>query len=830
MAASAPGDPHLEETLTRIPLFAEIDRVALAQLAAHLDPIEFQEGDIVCRQGEPGDCLYLLTSGQLGVEVHESGSGASRRIDRLGPGDFFGEMALLTGEPRSATIRAEMPSRVLRLDRERFEALVRGQPSSFLAIARVLSRRLAAANRMRLAEEQALAAGLEGSLDRLPPERRDAVLEASLLEEPAGLTVLSGNRAETLLADLGTLGVGGEGGTVVRDLLRDRLLRDEGPARLRRRAEVLAMRLAAAGAWEAALGVRAAHADAQSLATMLARALRATPPLPPERARQWIERLGDDAAVVDPDLALARAAFYESRGDPVRALDLLRRALGGALHAEDAARLGAEISRLALAVGEHRVTDTGRSPRITGEAPIPRGTGWPGRVCLGAGVLLTIVAAWPAASPSRTFVLLLLAAIAIMLSRRLPDFVVGLGLVAAWILLGVAKPAEALAGFASKEWLFVLAVYGLAAATARSGLLFRIGLLLVRRVPQGMLRQATTLLLSGFALTPLIPSATGRASLVLPLSRALAEALRIPDRSDAAALLGLAAWTGAGPLMFVALSGSGTCLLAWGLLPEASRVRFGWIQWLVAALPLGVFLAVGALGLLFLLLRPAAVAAPPRERIGLQAALLGPPSTREKLMALILGLTVAGWIGAPWLHLDLASVALLGLLAAAAVGSFDGPALQALDWSMLLFFGAVLGLGRLAAALGLDAQAGVLIQRVLGDRRPGPLGMVLGVALVSYLVRLLLEQDLTVLLVSLTLIPVAIAAGVEPWAVTIALLATSVVWFLPFQTSAYMVARSASEDRLFSHEQARRFALAYAGLTLLGLALAVPYWRLLGLL
>ena len=100
----------------------------------------------------------------------------------------------------------------------------------------------------------------------------------------------------------------------------------------------------------------------------------------------------------------------------------------------------------------------------------------------------------------------------------------------------------------------------------------------------------------------------------------------------------------------------------------------------------------------------------------------------------------------------------------------------------------------------------------------------------SFAVRLVLEQDLTVLLVSLALIPVATAAGVEPWAVTIALLATSVVWFLPFQTSSYMVARSASEDRLFSHEQARRFALAYAGLTLLGLALAVPYWRLLGVL
>ena len=157
-------------------------------------------------------------------------------------------------------------------------------------------------------------------------------------------------------------------------------------------------------------------------------------------------------------------------------------------------------------------------------------------------------------------------------------------------------------------------------------------------------------------------------------------------------------------------------------------------------------------------------------------------------------------------------------------------ALQALDWSMLLFFGVVMGLGRLAAALGLDAQAGALIQAFLGDRRPGALGMVLAVAVVSFAVRLVLEQDLTVLLVSLALVRVAAAAGVEPWAVTIALLATSVAWFLPFQTSSYMVARSASEDRLFSHEQARRFAVAYAGLTLLGLALAVPYWRLLGVL
>ena len=105
----------------------------------------------------------------------------------------------------------------------------------------------------------------------------------------------------------------------------------------------------------------------------------------------------------------------------------------------------------------------------------------------------------------------------------------------------------------------------------------------------------------------------------------------------------------------------------------------------------------------------------------------------------------------------------------------------------------------------------------------------LAVAGVSLLIRLVLDQDLTVVLVGVTLLPVAPRIGVEPWMVVIALLAMSVAWFLPSQTPSYLVAQSASEGRLFSHAQAQRFAFAYTALTLLGLALSIPYWRLLGL-
>ena len=70
-------------------------------------------------------------------------------------------------------------------------------------------------------------------------------------------------------------------------------------------------------------------------------------------------------------------------------------------------------------------------------------------------------------------------------------------------------------------------------------------------------------------------------------------------------------------------------LLAWGLLPEASRARLTWTTWLVAATPLTVFVCVGAIVLLVLMFRPERMAEASRERVDLQFAVLGPPSRRE---------------------------------------------------------------------------------------------------------------------------------------------------------------------------------------------------------
>src|SRR5262249_51102774 len=93
--------------LCQVEMFAGLDRITLAKVAAHLDPVTVADGAELCRQGEEGDALYVISRGAFGIYAVAPGQTAEARLATGRIGDAVGEMALLTGEPRSATIRAE---------------------------------------------------------------------------------------------------------------------------------------------------------------------------------------------------------------------------------------------------------------------------------------------------------------------------------------------------------------------------------------------------------------------------------------------------------------------------------------------------------------------------------------------------------------------------------------------------------------------------------------------------------------------------------------------------------------------------------------------------
>lgn len=120
----------------------------LGDFAAHVEWVTVPSGALVFRQGERGDAVYFVVSGQLEVQAErEDGQGV--RLGEAGPGEPIGEMALLSGEPRMASARASSDSELLKLSREGFDALVNEHPKAMALFARTMATRLARAARGR---------------------------------------------------------------------------------------------------------------------------------------------------------------------------------------------------------------------------------------------------------------------------------------------------------------------------------------------------------------------------------------------------------------------------------------------------------------------------------------------------------------------------------------------------------------------------------------------------------------------------------------------------------------------------------------------------------
>lgn len=127
VAAAGTGAAELQPAgLRRVRLLEHLDFEQLEALAPKLVTESFQRERVIVREGEPGDRLYVLVRGR--VEVIRASASGERRIAVLDDGDFFGEMALLSGAPRGASVRALSFCTCLSLDRADFLDLIERFP------------------------------------------------------------------------------------------------------------------------------------------------------------------------------------------------------------------------------------------------------------------------------------------------------------------------------------------------------------------------------------------------------------------------------------------------------------------------------------------------------------------------------------------------------------------------------------------------------------------------------------------------------------------------------------------------------------------------------
>ncbi len=135
----------LADLLHRSSLFAELSPTELDTLARSAERRDFTRDEVIFAMNEPADGLYVVASGRVKVSIPSS-EGREIIIATLGPGQIFGEMALIDDEPRSASVVAQLASTTYRIHRSDFERVLESHPSIARKLLRELSLRLRRAN------------------------------------------------------------------------------------------------------------------------------------------------------------------------------------------------------------------------------------------------------------------------------------------------------------------------------------------------------------------------------------------------------------------------------------------------------------------------------------------------------------------------------------------------------------------------------------------------------------------------------------------------------------------------------------------------------------
>jgi len=129
------------DLLGQVPLFSSLSRRHLRQVAEHADIVSFRERETIVETGQPGGTFYVILEGEAKVVR------GTRTLGRLDPGDFFGEISLLDGGPRTATVVAQTPVMAIRVFKRSFDKVVAQEPTVAAKILAVVARRLREAER-----------------------------------------------------------------------------------------------------------------------------------------------------------------------------------------------------------------------------------------------------------------------------------------------------------------------------------------------------------------------------------------------------------------------------------------------------------------------------------------------------------------------------------------------------------------------------------------------------------------------------------------------------------------------------------------------------------
>jgi DASS family divalent anion:Na+ symporter len=429
----------------------------------------------------------------------------------------------------------------------------------------------------------------------------------------------------------------------------------------------------------------------------------------------------------------------------------------------------------------------------------------------------------------------LVASLPLLAVEALPDGIVALLIASVWVVGGVTAPRIALGGFATTNWVLVVSTLAVGVAIASSGLLYRMALWVVANSRGGYAGQVVGLGVAGMLIGPAAPNATSRVALVAPAVTELVDALRFAPGSPPAVGLAMAVLIGFGQIVALFLTSSTTSVLVYAVLPTATRESVNWGSWFVRSLPTHALLFAALMAFILWRYRPRDLERPTGNgnagsALALQRALLGPPSRHELIAMAMVVFVLVGFSTQPLHHVDPAWVGVLALAVLAGTGVLTIGGLGTVNWSFVLLSGILTSMSDVFADTKLDAWLAGIATQLIGGLSSTPVAFVAALTLLCFALSLVMRWQAAAPLLTISLAPVGLGAGIDPWVIGLIALMACNGFLLPYQSTTYLALYHGTNGRLFTHRQARPAAVAYTVVTLLALCASVPVWRAMGLI
>lgn len=131
--------------LKRVPMFKGLDDSDLQSIAKHISTHTYPRNTILMHEGEPPDAMYIVTDGRVKIYVSDA-EGKELVLDTLSPGEFFGELALIDGSPRSATVVTTTETTISKILKTDFDHCLQASPKIAVNLLKILSRRIRTMN------------------------------------------------------------------------------------------------------------------------------------------------------------------------------------------------------------------------------------------------------------------------------------------------------------------------------------------------------------------------------------------------------------------------------------------------------------------------------------------------------------------------------------------------------------------------------------------------------------------------------------------------------------------------------------------------------------